>query len=254
MPEKPRNTNSSISTTAILNGSVILGSNVTIMDHAIIHDNVIIEDNTFIGSYSIIGERHHTYYDNPKNYSNPKTIIGENSLIRSHSVIYAGCSLGENFKSGHSIIIRENSNFGISCMFGNLCQTDEGVKIGNYVRCHSRVFLTGNMKIGEYSCLYPGVITTDVRYPPYGENRTPPRIGSKCIIGAGTLLMAGVSLGDGAFIGAGSLVASDIPDKVLAKGRPAKKIKLVSEIQIPDFEMQNPFPIDEAMIKNWPRQ
>ena len=65
--------------------------------------------------------------------------------------------------------------------------------------------------------------------------------------------MAGVSLGDGAFIGAGSLVASDIPDKVLAKGRPAKKVKLVSEIQIPGLEMQNPFPIDEEMIKKWPR-
>ena len=66
--------------------------------------------------------------------------------------------------------------------------------------------------------------------------------------------MASVSIGEGAFFGAGSLVASDIPDKVLAKGRPAKKIKLVSEIQIPDLEIQNPFPIDEEMIKNWPQR
>ena len=245
--------NSNISKMAILNGSVTLGKNVTIMDHAVIHDNVTIEDDTVIGPFSIIGERLLSFYNDSKNYNNPKTIIGEKSLIRSQSVIYAGCSLGKNFVSGHSIIIRENSYFGTNCTFGTSCQTDEGVKIKSYVRCHSRVFLTGNMEIGEYSCLYPGVITTDVRYPPYKGKCTPPRIGSKCIIGAGALLLAGVTIGDGAFIGAGSLVTSDISNEVLAVGRPANEVKPVSEIKIPDQTMQNLYPVDEAIMKNWTR-
>jgi len=221
------------------------------MDHAIIHDNVTIEDDVVVGPFSIIGEPLHSSYRDPKNYNNPETVIGKNSLIRSHSVVYAGCALGENFQSGHSIIIRANSCFGISCMFGNSSETDENVKIGDYARCHSRVFLAGGVEIGEYSCLYPGVTTTDVRYPPYREKPAAPKIGSKCIIGAGTLLLAGVTVGDNAFVGAGSLVNSNISDEMLALGRPAKEIKPVNEIQSPDINKNNPYPFDEEMIRNW---
>ena len=226
---------------------------MTIMDHVIIHDNVTIENNTVIGPFSIIGERLLRFYSDSKNYENPKTIIGGNSLIRSHSVIYAGCTLGRNFRSGHSIIIRENSSFGTDCMFGSFCQTDANVKIGSHVRCHSKIFLAEGVEVGEFSCLYPDVITTDVRHPPYREGCAPPRIGSKCIIGAGTTLLAGIAIGDGAFIAAASLVTSDIGQKMLAMGRPARETKSVSEIQVSGLEKLNPYPIDEEIIKNWSR-
>ena len=50
-------------------------------------------------------------------------------------------------------------------------------------------------------------------------------IGRGCSTGTGTLIMPGVSIGEGAIIGAGSLVTTDIPAWTIAVGRPAKVVK-----------------------------
>lgn len=50
-------------------------------------------------------------------------------------------------------------------------------------------------------------------------------IGKGCMIGMTTMIMPGVSIGDGAIIGAGSLVTKDIPAWTIATGRPAKVVK-----------------------------
>ena len=48
-----------------------------------------------------------------------------------------------------------------------------------------------------------------------------------CLIGINTLIMPGVTVGEGAIVGAGSLVTKDIPAWTIATGRPAKVIKSI---------------------------
>lgn len=50
-------------------------------------------------------------------------------------------------------------------------------------------------------------------------------LGKGCSTGTGTLIMPGVTVGEGAIIGAGSLVTKDIPAWTIAIGRPAKVVK-----------------------------
>ena len=54
-------------------------------------------------------------------------------------------------------------------------------------------------------------------------------IGGGCSTGTGTLIMPGVSIGEGAIIGAGSLVTHNIPAWSIAVGRPAKVVKSITE-------------------------
>jgi len=51
------------------------------------------------------------------------------------------------------------------------------------------------------------------------------RLCKNCAIGTGTLVMPGVTVGEGAVVGAGSLVTKDIPAWTIAIGRPAKVVK-----------------------------
>lgn len=51
-------------------------------------------------------------------------------------------------------------------------------------------------------------------------------IGKGVHIGMDTVIMPGVTIGDGAIIGAGSLVTKDIPPYSVAMGRPAKVVKI----------------------------
>ena len=50
-----------------------------------------------------------------------------------------------------------------------------------------------------------------------------------CLIGMNSMIMPGVTIGEGAIVGAGSLVTKDIPAWTIATGRPAKVVKEISE-------------------------
>ena len=50
-----------------------------------------------------------------------------------------------------------------------------------------------------------------------------------CAIGTGTIVMPGVTVGEGAVVGAGSLVTKDIPAWTIAVGRPAKVLREITK-------------------------
>ena len=59
-----------------------------------------------------------------------------------------------------------------------------------------------------------------------GPNRTARvRIGHGCWIGARTVILPGVTIGDGAVIGAGSIVNRDVPADTLVAGAPVWVIR-----------------------------
>lgn len=53
-----------------------------------------------------------------------------------------------------------------------------------------------------------------------------------CSTGTGTLVMPGVTIGEGAIVGAGSLVVKDIPAWTIAMGRPAKVVKEIPKREL----------------------
>ena len=56
----------------------------------------------------------------------------------------------------------------------------------------------------------------------------PVRIGRNCWIGAGAIIMPGVTIGDNTVIGAGSVVTKDIPSGVVAVGNPCRILREIS--------------------------
>lgn len=57
----------------------------------------------------------------------------------------------------------------------------------------------------------------------------PIRIGRNCWLGAGVIVMPGVTIGDNVVIGAGSIVTKDIPSNVVAVGNPCRVLREVGE-------------------------
>ncbi|MBE6312307.1 MAG: acyltransferase [Bacteroidales bacterium] len=55
------------------------------------------------------------------------------------------------------------------------------------------------------------------------------KIGNRCFVGAGSIILPGVTIGDDVIVGAGSIVSKDIPSGMLAVGNPAKVICSVEE-------------------------
>ncbi len=53
----------------------------------------------------------------------------------------------------------------------------------------------------------------------------PIRIGENCFIGGGSIILPGVTVGDGSIVGAGAVVFDDVPERCAVAGNPAKVIR-----------------------------
>ena len=90
--------------------------------------------------------------------------------------------------------------------------------------------------IGDYTMLGPNVTIATAGHPIDPELRQmglqynlPVRIGNNCWLGAGVIVMPGVTIGDNTVIGAGSVVTKDIPANVVAVGNPCRVLRQVGE-------------------------
>ena len=54
-------------------------------------------------------------------------------------------------------------------------------------------------------------------------------IGKNCWIGAGAVILPGITIGDNVVVGAGSVVTKDLPDNVVAVGNPCRVLRPVSD-------------------------
>jgi maltose O-acetyltransferase len=85
------------------------------------------------------------------------------------------------------------------------------------------------VEIGDMTQVGPGVQILTADHPRDPEMRAkglefgrPVRIGKNVWIGAGALIMPGVTIGDNALVGAGSVVTRDVPPGITVMGNPAR--------------------------------
>ena len=90
--------------------------------------------------------------------------------------------------------------------------------------------------VGDYTMFGPNVVVATAGHPILPELREqqyqynmPVRIGRNCWIGAGAIILPGITIGDNVVVGAGSVVTRDLPDSVVAVGNPCRVLREVGE-------------------------
>ena len=90
--------------------------------------------------------------------------------------------------------------------------------------------------VGDYTMFGPNVVVATAGHPILPELREkayqynmPVHIGRNCWIGAGAIILPGVTIGDNTVIGAGSVVTKDIPSDVVAVGNPCRVLREISD-------------------------
>ena len=90
--------------------------------------------------------------------------------------------------------------------------------------------------VGDYTMFGPNVTVATAGHPILPELREkmyqynfPVHIGKNCWIGAGVVIVPGITIGDNVVIGAGSVVTKDLPSNVVAVGNPCRVLREVNE-------------------------
>jgi bifunctional UDP-N-acetylglucosamine pyrophosphorylase/glucosamine-1-phosphate N-acetyltransferase len=200
-------------------------SGVTIIDPAstYIHAGVEIERDTIIL---------------PNTYIWGKTTIGEECVIGPNTIIESS-TIGSQCEIKASVIefatmenrvdigpfghLRKGAHLEDEVHMGNFGEVKNsrlrrGVKMGHFS-------YIGDGDIGEETNVGAGTITCNYD----GKNKHKTITGKNVFIGSDTMLVAPVTLGDGARTGAGSVVNHDIPPHTLAYGVPARPKRKITK-------------------------
>lgn len=163
-----------------------------------------------------------------------KVKIGNNAVVRAFSVIYADVEIGDDFKTGHSILIREMTRIGNRVVIGTGSVIDGYTEIGDRVKIESLVYIPTHTRVGSDVFIGPNAVFTNDRYPQRMRDHYKPEgpiIEDSVSVGANCTILPGVRIGEGAFIAAGSVVTQDVPSWTLVKGVPGKCYELPEKLK-----------------------
>jgi acetyltransferase-like isoleucine patch superfamily enzyme len=142
-------------------------------------------------------------------------------------------TLGEGTKVWHQAQIREGAVLGRNCILGKGAYVDFDVKIGDNVKIQNRASVYHGVTLESGVFVGPHVIFTNDKMPrainPDGSLKSDDdwELGHILVkegasIGAGAIIVTGVTIGRFAMIGAGAVVTKDVPDHGLVYGNPAR--------------------------------
>lgn len=153
--------------------------------------------------------------------------------IHSTADVSPKATIGEGTRIWHQVQVREGVVIGCNCIVGKNVYIDFDVKVGDNVKIQNNALLYHGLTvedgvfIGPQACMtndvYPRAITPDGKLKGNDDWAVGPivlRYGAS--IGAGAVVLPGVTVGCFAMVAAGAVVTASVPDHGLVMGVPAR--------------------------------
>ncbi|MFJ2257470.1 bifunctional UDP-N-acetylglucosamine diphosphorylase/glucosamine-1-phosphate N-acetyltransferase GlmU [Streptomyces sp. NPDC087844] len=174
---------------------------VTFEQDAIVHPGTQLQGATHLGEGAEVG---------------PNTRLNDTAVgagARVDNTVSNGAEIGPQANVGPFAYLRPGTRLGLKAKVGTYVETKnatvgEGTKIPH-------LSYVGDATIGEYSNI--GAASVFVNYD--GEAKHHTTVGSHCKTGSDNMFVAPVTIGDGAYTAAGSVITKDVPPGSLAVAR-----------------------------------
>jgi bifunctional UDP-N-acetylglucosamine pyrophosphorylase/glucosamine-1-phosphate N-acetyltransferase len=148
----------------------------------------------------------------------PGVVVEEGAVIRSFSHL-EGAHVGKEARVGPFARLRPGAELGTQVHIGNFVEVKAATMEAGAKANH--LAYIGDARVGEGANIGAGTITCN--YDGVEKHRTD--IGKGAFTGSNSTLVAPVTIGDGAYLAAGSVITDDVPADALAVGRGRQVVK-----------------------------
>ena len=159
-------------------------------------------------------------------------------MIHETAQVSPKAKIGDGTKIWNNAQVRERATLGTNCIVGKDAYLDANVSIGNNVKIQNGVYVYHGATVEDGVFLGPRVCLTNDKFPRAialdGSLKSDAdwQVGKILIkmgaaVGAGSVVLPDVTIGQFALIGAGAVVTKDVPDYGLVIGNPARLVGFV---------------------------
>ena len=222
-----------------ISGRITLGKNVIIHDSVTIYGPVNIGDGCYVDENTIIGYPARKELSRLIKKGSPhfertggvESCLGRNVILRPKCTLYEGVKVGNDVEFGTDVLVRENTVIGDNTIIGSKVVIDGYSHIGSRTLLHTNAYICPYSTIGDDVFIGPGVVFTNDKYANRMQVKLQgPIIKAGASIGAGAIILPGITVKEGSLIGSGAVVTRDTEPHTVYVGNPARKLKKFSEI------------------------
>lgn len=146
-------------------------------------------------------------------------------LVHDTAMVEDGATVGKGTRVWHHAHIRSGATVGNDCVLGKNVYIDEGVNIGDRVKIQNNVSVFKGVTIRDDVFVGPNTVFTNDRVPRSSNPNwelVPTEVARGASIGAGSVVVCGVEIGEWAMVGAGAVVTHTVDPHRLVVGVPAR--------------------------------
>lgn len=139
-------------------------------------------------------------------------------------------NIPENTNIWQYVVVLPNAKIGENCNICSHCFIENEVTIGNNVTIKNGVSIWDGIEIEDNVFIGPNVTFTNDKFPrskQYPNSFQKTILKNGCSIGAASVILGGITIGENAMVAAGSIVTKNIPANELWMGNPAKYIRKI---------------------------
>lgn len=219
-----------LSPAAIVGDGVVFGAHVTVHGSTILGAGCRIQDGAVLGKPPALGPS-----STAPREDLAALVVEAGATVCAGAVVLAGARIGKGAIVGDQAFVRERAIVGAETVIGRGATVDNDVELGARVRLQTNVYLTAYSVVEDDVFVGPAATTTNddamARHPP-DEPLRGATLRRACRIGAGSVLLPGVEVGEEAFVAAGAVVTRDVPPRTVVVGVPARVLR-----EVPDRDL-----------------